>query len=415
MAIAAWRNMARPDGASPAQLFYNRRMKQLLPILPAQAESEEIDIRVRDEAAERAEKNSNKCTDPREHAKFKPGERVTVQDPASKKWSTTAIVLEEREHGNSYVLTTEGTDKTFIRGQKLLKPHSVPKHPVIKELPSPYTPQTTRSKTKSYLEATQTTMPKSNRYNKHKDKVVCRRVTTGSNVPYTGESRRGNNEPRGEQLRLVQSVGRCWDSPRFKPAPLHNDRHRNPWNVPTVQNLESEQDGEADAKRGQGKAPPHRETVRQKRNKTPSPAPAPIPAPIVVRPPPCPCTTRSPGGTQEVLSGLLLVIKQQAMQLQSQLLRENTRVLTDIQDVTFDVSTPITSTPKKNPQMDVTWLGRSSYNSPAYSGLMYTSQTPLASRSLPTTTSTASQTKPKKTLAATFCGYPSDDEEMDLV
>ena len=72
-------------------------MKQLLPILPAQAENTEIDIRARDEAAERAEKNSNKCTDPRERAKFKPGQRVSVQDPISKKWSTTAIVLEERE------------------------------------------------------------------------------------------------------------------------------------------------------------------------------------------------------------------------------------------------------------------------------------------------------------------------------
>ena len=51
-------------------------------------------------------------------------ERVTVQDPASKKWPTTAIVLEEREHGNSYVLTTEGTEKKIIRGERLLKPHS---------------------------------------------------------------------------------------------------------------------------------------------------------------------------------------------------------------------------------------------------------------------------------------------------
>ena len=85
IAIAAWRNMARADGVSPAQLFYNRRMKQLLPILPTQAENAEIDIRARDEAAERAVKNSNKCTDPRGRAKFKPGQRVSVQDPISKK------------------------------------------------------------------------------------------------------------------------------------------------------------------------------------------------------------------------------------------------------------------------------------------------------------------------------------------
>ena len=123
MAIAAWRNMARPDGASPAQLFYNRRMKQLLPILPAQAESEEIDIRVRDEAAERAEKNSNKCTDPRERGKFKPGQRVTVQDPASKKWSTTApagrerawefICAHHRRHRQNIYKGTKATQTSF--------------------------------------------------------------------------------------------------------------------------------------------------------------------------------------------------------------------------------------------------------------------------------------------------------------
>ena len=98
---------------------------------------------------------------------------------------------------------------------------------------------------------------------------------------------------------------------------------------------------------------------------------------------------------------------------------KNTRVLTEVQDVTSDASihsttsTPITSTPKKNLQTDVAHLGRSSYHVPAYSGPTYSKQTPL-SRSLLATTSTASQTKPKKTLAATFCGYPSEDEE-DLV
>ena len=84
IAIAAWRNMARADGVSPAQLFYNRRMKQLLPIQPARAKNAEINIRARDEAAERAEKNSN---------------------------------------------------KTFIRGQQLLKPHSVPKHSLVNTVP----------------------------------------------------------------------------------------------------------------------------------------------------------------------------------------------------------------------------------------------------------------------------------------
>ena len=103
---------------------------------------------------------------------------------------------EEREHGNSYVLATEGTDKTFIRGQQLLKHHSVPRHTQVntvpKELPTPYTPPVTRAKTKSYLQAVTSTMPKGPKSCKGKE--VCRRTITEDNVPHAGESRRGHEE-----------------------------------------------------------------------------------------------------------------------------------------------------------------------------------------------------------------------------
>ena len=55
---------------------------------------------------------------------------------------------------------------------------------------------------------------------------------------------------------------------------------------------------------------------------------------------------------------------------------------------------------------------RHSVNSSAYSGPVY--RTPL-SRSLPNsvpTTDKATQTKPKRTLAARFCGYPSKEEDQ---
>ena len=117
---------------------------------------------------------------------------------------------------------------------------------------------------------------------------------------------------------------------------------------------------------------------RGESSSTTLPTATPTPVPIVVRPPPCPCTTSTPGATQEVLSSLLPVIRQQAMQLQSQIMGENTRILTDVQDVTSDASIcmPVTSTPKKSPPKDVSRLGRTTYNSPAYSGPTYS--TPLA-------------------------------------
>ena len=170
------------------------------------------------------------------------------------------------------MLTAEGTDKTFIRGQRLLKPHSVPQHsqvnPVQEKQPNNYTPPTTRSKTKSYLEAAQSTMPKGARNNKNKGKEVCRRLTTTDkdNFTYLGEGRRSDNDPRGEQLRFVQSLSRRRDSPRFKSASRYYDQPRNPRNVPTVQNLEGKQDYKKAAKGGQKQAFAHTETIRAKEN-----------------------------------------------------------------------------------------------------------------------------------------------------
>ena len=102
------------------------------------------------------------------------------------------------------------------------------------------------------------------------------------------------------------------------------------------------------------------------------------------------------------------------MQLQSQIMRENTRVLTDVQDVTSDASIrmPVTSTPRKQP-LSASNPSKAPYAMPAYSGPAYMAPAYTAplSRSLPHTQDKASQTKPKRTLAATFCRYPSDEED----
>ena len=71
------------------------------------------------------------------------------------------------------------------------------------------------------------------------------------------------------------------------------------------------------------------------------------------------------------------------------------------------MDTPITSTPKKNLRMDATRLGT---RGGAYSG-----PASIASRNMPLTAAASTKAKPRKTLAATFCGYPSDEERMDLV
>ena len=103
------------------------------------------------------------------------------------------------------------------------------------------------------------------------------------------------------------------------------------------------------------------------------------------------------------------------MQLQSQIMRDNTRILTDVQDVMSDASIHMpaaTSTPRQAP-LSTSTPARTPYVTPAYGRPTYMAPpyTAPLSRSLPHTADKASQTKPKRTLAATFCGYPSDVEE----
>ena len=348
---------------------------------------------------------------------------MTVQDPASKKWSTTAIVAEEREHGNSYVLTTEGTDKTFIRGQRLLKPHSVPQHsqvnPVQEKQPNNYTPPTTRSKTKSYLEAAQSTMTKGERNNRNKGKEVCRRLRTTDkdNVTYSGEGRRSDDEPHGEQLWFVQSLGRCWDSPRFKSASLYHDRPCNPRHVPTIQNLESEQD-KKDAKRGQKQTIAHTETTRTKENA-------------------CACSGSSACADHGKTTSLPGFSKP----------RRNPggpiRTLASYKAASYAAAKPNAERKYKNPNRyprcnvrrkqpyhkhaeekssdgcDKNGNGRKHIQQPSIQQLnvqQSSVQQPNPAGKEKHAHNSINQTKPKKTLAAIFCGYPSDnDDRMDLV
>ena len=129
-----------------------------------------------------------------------------------------------------------------------------------------------------------------------------------------------------------------------------------------------------------------------------TPAPAPAPSPIILKALPCPCSRRGSlqGGSQEVLSGLLPIIKQQFMQLQSQLIQENTRILTDVQDVTSDHPYNQHSGEESLDEYQKTgkWRGHAQrFNLPTYNKKKH----------------------PPTSIAVTFCGYPSDEVRIDLV
>ena len=116
-AIAAWRNMARNDGTTPAELFYGRKLRQTLPMLPI-TEWTDQDVSARDATHTRQAELRDRNT--AEFKQLKPGQRVLVQHHISKDWTIKATITAIRQDGYSYVVQTD-EGKSFIRGRRLLK------------------------------------------------------------------------------------------------------------------------------------------------------------------------------------------------------------------------------------------------------------------------------------------------------
>ena len=99
-AIAAWRNMARADGTSPAELFFGRRQRQKLPMLPiTQKSNQDVSARDATHASQTDQRNKNTANFKQLHV----GEKVLIQHPATKDWPDTGTIIELREDGLSYI------------------------------------------------------------------------------------------------------------------------------------------------------------------------------------------------------------------------------------------------------------------------------------------------------------------------
>ena len=92
-AIAAWRNTARQDGSSPAQLFFGRRQRLGLPLLAQHLEETHLrDPDGRNKEATRTHKKADEeATDLPD---LRPNDRVWIQHHQSKEWYKQATVQE---------------------------------------------------------------------------------------------------------------------------------------------------------------------------------------------------------------------------------------------------------------------------------------------------------------------------------
>ena len=107
--------MARNDGTTPAELFYGRKLRQTLPMVPI-TEWTNQDVSTRDATHTRQAELRDRNT--AEFKQLKPGQRVWVQHHVSKDWTIRGTITAIMQ--DSYIVQTD-EGKSFIRGRRLLK------------------------------------------------------------------------------------------------------------------------------------------------------------------------------------------------------------------------------------------------------------------------------------------------------
>ena len=118
MCIRDRRNTARQDGTSPAQLFFGRRQRLGLPVLPEALDQSPADPSPRDFLHENRNKNRDKSTAC--YSDFAVGDKVWMQHHATKKWYKTAIIAEIRHGGRAY-LVKDQDGQLYVRGRRFLR------------------------------------------------------------------------------------------------------------------------------------------------------------------------------------------------------------------------------------------------------------------------------------------------------
>ena len=114
-ALAEFRIAPREDGYSPAELFYRRQARGLLPELPNRLDVEKAE-KARDKVQEAytAQRQTRSTSKP-----LVMGQRVWLQDQQTKRWSIEGVVKSIRGHGKSYVVETNSG--AYLRNRRYIR------------------------------------------------------------------------------------------------------------------------------------------------------------------------------------------------------------------------------------------------------------------------------------------------------
>ena len=115
-ALAEFRIAPREDGFSPAELFYKRQVRGLLPELPCKLNVEEAEM-ARDRVQQKytAQRQTRSASKP-----LVLGQRVWLQDQQTKGWTIGGVIKSIRNGGRSYVVETDG-GAAYLRNRRFIK------------------------------------------------------------------------------------------------------------------------------------------------------------------------------------------------------------------------------------------------------------------------------------------------------
>ena len=114
-ALAEFRIAPREDGYSPAELFYRRQVRGLLPELPYK-----INVAEAEQARDKTQESYTAQCQTRPPSKpLMMGQRVWLQDQQTKKWSIEGVIKSIRNGGRSYVVETE--NGAYLRNRRFIK------------------------------------------------------------------------------------------------------------------------------------------------------------------------------------------------------------------------------------------------------------------------------------------------------
>ena len=125
-ALAEFRVAPREDGYSPAELFYKRQVRGLLPELP-----KKLDVEAAEQARDKVQEEYTAQRQTRSSSKpLRMGQRVWLQDQQSKKWNIGGVIKSIRNGGRSYVVETE-SGAAYLRNRRFIKPAACSQEGVV--------------------------------------------------------------------------------------------------------------------------------------------------------------------------------------------------------------------------------------------------------------------------------------------